>query len=288
MAQQLVNGVALGLIYAFVALGYTLVFGLLKLLNFAHGEIFMLGGMLALWLFVDWHMPVWAATVAVAGMTGLVGLVLWATCFLPVRRPEDHMAPALSSFAFGLAITAIVVKVAGFEPRTLPFDIGRPRHDLGAVRVSDAHLLVLAATAVLFAGTLLVVHHTRFGRALRALAERPRTAALMGIPAAPVIAATFFASSALAGVAGTLAVLQLGLASPLLGIGIGLKAVAVMVVGGVGNIPGALVAGLLLGLAEVALVELAAGSYADALVWGGLMLVLLLRPAGILGRRWAL
>src|SRR5947209_4875520 len=136
MLQQLVNGVMLGLIYGFVALGYTLVFGLLRLLNFAHGEIFMLGAVLTYALIVG---PGWAMVPAIAASTvamGIVGVVLWAVCFWPVRRLEDHMAPALSSFAFGIALAAIVIRAMGVEPRALPVDLGRPLFMLAGVAVT--------------------------------------------------------------------------------------------------------------------------------------------------------
>jgi branched-chain amino acid transport system permease protein len=166
-------------------------------------------------------------------------------------------------------------------------DLGRPTHRLGPVAFSDAHILVAAATIGALALLIIGVRWTRIGRALRALAERPRTAALMGIPTSFMIAGTFFVSSALGGLAGALAVLNSGVASPLLGTTIGLKAIAVMVIGGIGNLVGAVVAGILLGLAEVAVVEFSTGSIGDAIVWGGLMLVLLIRPSGLLSRSLA-
>jgi branched-chain amino acid transport system permease protein len=284
MIAQLANGLTLGLIYGFVALGYTLVFGLLRLLNFAHGEIFMLGSVVAYVFLAVVQVGLVATLVLDTLLMGVVGLLLWATCFLPVKRPEDHMAPALSSFGFGLAIATIVIRLWGVEPRSLPVDLGRPSHALGPIDYSDAQILVIAATLSTLAILHGVIRWTRIGRALRALAERPRTAALMGVPANLMIAGTFFVSSALGGFAGALAVLNSGVVSPLLGLTIGLKAVAVMVIGGVGNLTGAVCAGLILGLAEVAVVEFATGSVGDAIVWGGLMLVLIVRPNGIFGR----
>jgi branched-chain amino acid transport system permease protein len=284
MIAQIANGLTLGLIYGFAALGYALVFGLLGLLNFAHGEIFMLGGVMAYVMMANWHFGLWTTLVADSLLMGLIGLLLWVTCFLPVRRQEDHMAPALSSFAFGLAITTIVIRLWGVDPRAMPLDLGRPSHVIGPVAFSDAHLLVIFATVATLSLLLVVVKHMRIGCALRALAERPRTAALMGIPTRRLIAGTFFVSSALGGLGGALAVLNSGVASPVLGLTIGLKAIAVMVIGGIGNFVGAIVAGLILGFAEVAVVEFATGSFGDAIVWGGLMLVLLVRPTGLLSR----
>jgi branched-chain amino acid transport system permease protein len=288
MLQQLLNGVTLGLMYALVALGYTLVFGVLRLLNFAHGEIFMLASILAYLMLTALLWPIWLVLVATSLAMGAVGLLLWATCFLPAQREEDHMAPALTSFAFGLAITATVVKLWGVEPRALPQSFNTGAIDLGVLQVSASQIWILFVSIALMVGLLWFIRQTKAGRAMRAIAEHMRAAALMGVRKNRVIALTFFVSSALAGAAGVLILLRQGVANPLVGLSIGLKAVAVMVIGGIGNVTGAMVAGILIGVAEVLVVQYGSGSFADAIVWTGLAIILLWRPEGILGRRAAL
>ena len=281
MLQQLLNGVTLGLMYALVALGYTLVFGVLRLLNFAHGEIFMLASVLAYLQLTDLGWPVWVTLLVTSGTMGVVGIVLWATCFRPASREEDHMAPALSSFAFGLIITATVVKLMGMESRALPPNFNTAGFELGPVSINGSQLWIFAVSIALMGGLIWFVRHTRPGRAMRAISENMRAAALMGVRKDRVIALTFFVSSALAGAAGVLILLRQGVTNPLIGLSIGIKAVAVMVIGGIGNFAGAVVVGLAVGIAEVMVVQYGQGALADAIVWTGLAIILLVRPSGI-------
>ena len=284
MLQQLANGVTLGLMYALVALGYTLVFGVLRMLNFAHGEVFMLASILAYLQLteLDWSIPV---TLIVTSLTtGLLGIVLWASCFRPASRTEDHLAPALSSFAFGLIITAVVVRFWGVEPRALPPVSGVGQFNVGSLEVNASQALIVILSFALMAALSWIVRSTRLGRAMRAIAENPRAAALMGVRRDRVIAFTFFVSSALAGAAGVLILLRQGVANPLVGLSIGIKAIAVMVIGGIGSFAGAIIVGIVIGLAEVMVVQFGQGALADSIVWAGLAGVLVLRPAGLFGR----
>jgi len=281
MLQQLVNGATLGLMYALVALGYTLVFGVLRLLNFAHGEIFMLANILAYLLLVDYGWPIWLALVVTSVSMGGLGLVLWATCFRPASREEDHMAPALTSFAFGLIITAIVVKLWGVEPRALPQSFNTGGFEIGPLKFTSSQVWILVVSIGLMVGLIWFVRQTKAGRAMRAIAEHMRAAALMGVRKHHVVALTFFVSSALAGAAGVLILLRLGVANPLIGLTIGIKAVAVMVIGGIGNFGGAVVVGIAIGIAETMVVQFGQGAFADAIVWTGLAAVLLWRPSGL-------
>ncbi|MGE0735873.1 MAG: branched-chain amino acid ABC transporter permease [Alphaproteobacteria bacterium] len=281
MLQQLVNGVTLGLMYALVALGYTLVFGVLRLLNFAHGEIFMLASILAYLQLTDLGWPIWLTLVATSLGMGFMGLLLWATCFKPASREEDHMAPALTSFAFGLIITAVVVKYWGVEPRALPPSFNTGGFELGSLKLNGSQVWIFLVSIGMMVGLIWFVRNTKAGRAMRAIAEHMRASALMGVRKDRVIALTFFVSSALAGAAGVLILLRQGVANPLVGLSIGIKAVAVMVIGGIGNFGGAVVVGIAIGIAEVVVVQFGQGALADAIVWTGLAAVLLWRPSGI-------
>jgi branched-chain amino acid transport system permease protein len=286
VAQQLANGIFLGSIYALFALGYTLVFGVLDVLNLAHAAVFTLGAFMGLTAVAKLGLPIWVGVgVAFLG-AGLVGVVLERVAFAPLRRrPDTRFAGLISSLAMASLFVAIAQGI--FGPETYIFPPGTvPSETLivGGLRLPVTQLLVVVVSVLLMAGLSWLVQRTRFGRALRAVAENPRAAALLGIDVDRVYAATFFLSSALGGVAGVLYALAFNSVAIDLGGSIELKGLAVIIVGGMGSLLGALVGGLVLGLSEVFAVAVIGSTWRDAIAFGLLALILIVRPQGLFGR----
>ena len=282
--QQVINGLMLGSMYSLVAIGYTLVFGLLNLLNFAHGDVFMFGGFIALFVLLALKLPIWLAFFGAMVGCGIVGIILELVCFRPVKK-EFHLAPALGTLGFSLVLVELTTKIWGTEPVSLPPSVEVINFQVGNVLISSAQILILAVAIVLMAGLEFLILKTRLGRALRAVAEDPNTAKLLGVNSVRIIVAAFVISSALAGAAGILLALRLGLANPHVGFTYGMKALAVMAIGGLGNMRGAMLGGLIIGMAEVLTVSYGSATYSDVVVWTALIAILLFKPSGLLGTR---
>ena len=283
MIEQVVNGVVLGSMYALIAQGYTLVFGVLDKLNFAHGEVFMLGGFFTLAL-LALGAPVPLAVLGAVVSAGLLGLVVEFVGFRAFRSREAQVTAALSSFAVGLVLIDGAQKVWGTEPRALelPVALGLTI-SVGGVRLVVLRLAVLVLALVLMAGLHAVVTRTRLGRQIRAVAEDPVKAALFGVDVRRVTQAVFAIASGLAGLAGAAMALRTGYASSDVGFTFGLKSLAIMAIGGMGDLRGALVGGLLVGVLEALAFGAGFGQFADLLVWMVMIAVLLFRPSGLFG-----
>ncbi|MDA8213617.1 MAG: branched-chain amino acid ABC transporter permease [Clostridia bacterium] len=284
MLQQMVNGLMLGSTYALIAIGYSLVFGLLGLVNLAHGEIFMLGGFLGLALGVYLKLPLAVTILGAMLGAGVLGLLLELVCFRPVKRIY-FLAPALSSIGFGIIARDVMVNLVGSEPRVFPATVQLPDLHLGPVLVSSVQLLVFGAALLLMVGLSLLINRTELGRAMRTVAENPYWARLLGVNVTRVTMAAFFISSALAGAAGILIGLRIGKISPFIGATVGIKGLAVMVIGGLGNINGAMVGGLLVGMLEVLTSAYLGAVFADVIPWGLLIAVLVFKPSGLFGSK---
>jgi branched-chain amino acid transport system permease protein len=288
VAQQLVNGVFLGSVYALFALGYTLIFGVLDILNLAHQAVFMVGAFVALTLVLAFGVHVLVALGAAMLVCGLLGIVLDRVAFAPLRRRADtHFSALISSIAAGLILEATALYIYG--ARVSRFPIGSFPEEpipLGFASVSAIQVTILVVSVGLMVGLQYVVRRTRLGLAMRAVAENPRAAQLLGVNVDAVIAQSFFISSALGGAAGVLFGLAFNAISPDVGRSIELKGLAVIIVGGMGSIPGAVVGGFALGLIEVLSVALSGqSSLRDAIAFACLFLFLVVRPTGIFGGR---
>jgi branched-chain amino acid transport system permease protein len=283
--QQVINGLFLGSIYALFALGYTLVFGVLDILNLAHAAVFMLAAFGALSLVTAAHLHILVALpLAVLG-AGLLGLVLERLAFRPLRgRADSNISGLISSLAMAAIFEAIALELWGPNTARFPFDTipDRPIQLLGAV-VSRLQLTIVAVALGLFLALWWLVQKTRLGREVRAVAESPRAARVLGVDVDRAIAAAFFISSALGGAAGVLFGLAFNSVAPDMGRGVELKGLAVIIVGGMGSMTGAVVAGFALGLVEVFVVSHLGGSYRDAVSFAALFLILVLRPRGLFG-----
>ena len=294
--QQLVNGVTLGSVYALIALGYTMVYGILKLLNFAHGEVYMMGafagyavltvfgGALSLSINVVALIAMMLA-VAMIG-SGLLGVVIERFAYRPLRT-APRIAPLISALgvSFFLQSTALLLFGADFRSyETYEYiDLATGIH-WGPLHISVVRIFVILTAVALMVGLTLLVSKTRLGKAMRATAFDREAAAMQGIDVDRVIVATFFIGSALAGAAGVMVGLVFYKVYHLMGFLAGLKGFTAAVVGGIGSIPGAMLGGLLIGLAEAFITGYVSSTFQDVFVFSILIALLLVRPSGLLGR----
>jgi branched-chain amino acid transport system permease protein len=292
--QQLVNGITWGSVYALIALGYTMVYGILRLINFAHGDVYMLGAFFAYfgarWMGAASHPnPLRALLVLVASMIGcgLVGLVIERFAYKPVRG-SSRLAALITAIGVSLLLENGGILMFGADPKFFPQIIPAFNLRLGrGVTISNQQVIILAVSLTLMLGLRFIVMYTRVGKAMRAVSHNHTAAALMGISVDRIISFTFVLGSMLAAAAGVLVALQNPKIEPLMGIMPGLKAFVAAVLGGIGNIPGAVLGGLVMGIAEVMVVGYLSPTYRDAIAFVLLILILLFRPAGILGRATA-
>lgn len=297
LPQQVANGLTLGAVYALIALGYSLVYGVLRLLNFAHGDVFMVGafvgfGMLQLFTpALGAGLPGWLVLLAMllAAMLGcgLLGVAIEAVAYRPLRRAHP-LAPLISALGVSFLLQSMLQLIATARHRTIQAELLIPAAaglDLGPARLSAPRLLAIGAAGLLMVGLVLLVRRSRLGRALRAVAADKDAAAMMGINVDRTVSLAFFIGSALAGAAGVLVGLVFTRVWHLMGISAGLKGFTAAVLGGIGSMPGAMFGGLLLGMAESLAAGLVSPTYSDLVAFVVLFLTLLLRPAGLLGRR---
>jgi branched-chain amino acid transport system permease protein len=288
VGQQIVNGVFLGSMYALFALGYTLVFGVLDILNLAHAAVFMLASFVALTLVSALHLHIVIALPLAMAAAGVIGLVLERLAFRPLRgRADSNVSGLISSLAMAAIFEAIALELWGPNVTRFPYDTipagGALRVPLLGASVSRLQLTTVGVAVLLFGALWWLVQRTRLGREVRAVAESPRAARILGVDVDRAIAASFFISSALGGAAGVLFGLAYNSVSPDLGRSVELKGLAVIIVGGMGSMTGAVVAGFALGLVEVFVVAHLGGSYRDAVSFAALFLILVLRPRGLFG-----
>jgi branched-chain amino acid transport system permease protein len=292
--QQLVNGVTWGSVYALIALGYTMVYGILRLINFAHGDVYMLGAFLAYYL-ARWLQPAalpegpLTLVVLLGSMVGCgaIGFLIERFAYRPVRR-SSRLAALITAIGVSLLLENGGILLFGADPKFFPQVIATHQFALGGgVTISNQQVIVIAVSVALMLGLRFIVLHTRVGKAMRAVSHSHMAASLMGISVDRIITFTFVLGSALAAAAGVLVALQNPKIDPLMGIMPGLKAFVAAVLGGIGNIPGAVIGGLVMGIAEVMVVGYLSPTWRDAIAFVLLIAILLFRPAGILGKHTA-
>ena len=297
--QELVNGLTLGSVYALIALGYSMVYGILKLLNFAHGEVYMIGAFIGYGVLtvsggaVDPMFPIWLliSFMFIAAMigSGLLGVVIERFAYRPLRN-APRIAPLISALgvSFFLQNTALLLFSADFRSYdTFSLDNGTLfTHGIhsGPLNISLIRIIVIVTTAALMVGLALFVSRTRLGKAMRATAYDREAAAMMGIDVDRVIVLTFFIGSALAGAAGVMVGLVFQRVYHFMGFVAGLKGFTAAVVGGIGSIPGAMLGGIFIGLAEAFSQGYISTRFYDLIVFGILIVVLIVRPTGLLGK----
>ena len=286
LAQQIVNALGLGSIYALVAVGLAMVFGILRLINFAHGEVLMLGGYAAVFFALNgWSF--WMVALLSVIATIIIGVIMERVAYRPVRGAPD-VALLLTSLGVSIALQNLAMLVFGTQPKAFPTPeaMGGQISLGGGVQVSTVNVISIATAIVMMFLLTFFVTRTSIGTQMRATAENAMAAKLMGINVNTVIVAAFIVGSALAGVAGLLYGARVGRIEYTSGFIPVLKAFVATVIGGFGSIPGAVLGGFILGFAEIMLVSLLPDDltkYRDAFVFGALILILLVRPQGILG-----
>ena len=285
--QQLLNGLSLGAIYALIALGYTMVYGVLRFINFAHSDVFMVGAFIG--YFAGRIVPegtLWGGLVvllvAMAGCA-LLGMLIERLAYRPLRG-----APTLNVLITAIGVSLLLEYSGqvffGAAPRTFPAILPSANFTLGGLVLSSNQLVVIVVAVLLMIGLELVVHRTKIGMAMRAVSLNPRAAQLVGVNNDVVISFTFGLGSALAAAGGVLYALNYPSIDPLMGVMPGLKAFVAAILGGIGNIPGAALGGLLLGVVETFVSGSQWSTDKDAIAFAILIVILLFRPAGLLGR----
>jgi branched-chain amino acid transport system permease protein len=292
--QQIVNGLTLGSVYALIALGYSMVYGILKLLNFAHGEVYMIGAYIGYGVLTvlggpaDPVVPVAVLlllmfTVAGAG-SGLLGVAIERYAYRPLRD-APRIAPLISALGVSFFLQSSALLLFGAQFRSYEtFEWLSGGIEIGGVRISYVRILVVVFTAALMVGLTLLVSRSTLGKAMRATAFDREAAAMMGIDVDRVIVATFLIGSILAGIAGVMFGLVFFSVFHLMGFTAGLKGFTAAVIGGIGSIPGAMLGGLLIGLAESFSGAYISSTFQDLIVFSLLIVVMLVRPRGLLGR----
>lgn len=303
--QQLLNGLSIGCVYAIFALGYTLIFSILRIINFAHASVFTLGAYFTYFLIggkfgfngllsngqLPFALPFLIALVVGAVLAGFVSMAIEQLAFKPLRnRGADPLLTLVSSLGVAIVVVNVIQYLVGAEIYAFPSSVlsGLPAAvNFGnadrAIPIRTIQIVILAVSVVIMIGLTLLVERTRTGKALKAIAEDATVAGLLGINADRLIMATFFLSGFVGGLAGTLVGLSVSIAGPYFGIAFGLKGLAVIVLGGLGSIPGSILGGLLIGLAE-AFVPSSAIAIKEAVPFAILFLVLVVRPQGLMGR----
>jgi branched-chain amino acid transport system permease protein len=294
--QELVNGVTTGALYALVALGFSMVYGVLKLLNFAHGDLYMVGAFVGYFV-IQWFGGPSALTIPVplllvimfvlaAALVGGLGVAIERFAYRPLRD-APRIAPLITAIGISFFLENAALLLFGGQTRvynTPDFISLSSGISVGPVTIDDVQIMVIVLGAALMVGLRLLVNRTRLGRQMRAVAGDREAAEMLGIRVNLTIAATFFLGSALAGVAGVMAGLLFNQVTNVIGFLVGLKAFTAAVVGGIGSIPGAMLGGLLIGVAESFITGYLSSTYTNLIVFGILIAVMLLRPSGLLGR----
>jgi len=287
--QQLVNGLSLGSIYALIALGYTMVYGVLRLINFAHGDVYMVGAYVGYYLSRKLQGREPSILSAVLVMLGsmlacaVLGALIERLAYRPVRR-EARLTLLITAIGVSLFIENVAQLLFGADPKFFPSLAPSADFVVAGVRLTSEQLTVIAVSVLLMVLLRFFILKTRTGKAMRAVSFSLDTSKLMGISTDRIIAITFALGSALAAAAGVLIGMQIPKIDPLMGILYGLKAFVAAVLGGIGSVPGAVLGGLLIGISEVMVVGYLSSTYRDAIAFGILILVLILRPQGLLGR----
>ncbi|MBM6677846.1 branched-chain amino acid ABC transporter permease [Faecalicoccus pleomorphus] len=281
--QQVINGLSLGSIYALIALGYTMVYGIIKLINFAHGDIYMLGAYVAFITTTYFGFSFFPAMIASMVVCGILGVLIERIAYKPLRH-ATRIAALITAIGVSYVLEYTTQYVMGSEVKTYPTLLSNASFTLGPVTISMQQVYIFTITIVLMIALQLIIKKTKMGRAMRAVSVDEDAAKLMGINVDTTISFTFLLGSSLAGVAGILVGIYYNSIDPLMGMIPGLKAFIAAVFGGIGSVPGAMIGGLFIGIAETMVVAYGSSLYRDAIVYLILILILIIKPDGLLGK----
>jgi branched-chain amino acid transport system permease protein len=293
--QQVFNGLSLGSIYALIALGYTMIYGILRFINFAHGDVFMIGAFSGYYLGIVFGFSTGGGGTSLAlallilvgamAITSLLGFTIEKLAYKPLRK-SPKLTILITAIGVSLFLEYTGQLVFGADPKSFPSLLeNRPVVNLSGAVIGSNPLVVLITAALLMVGLRMIVMKTKIGTAMRAVSYNPTAASLMGININAVISFTFIIGSSLAGAAGILYGLNYPSIDPLMGILPGIKAFVAAVLGGIGNIPGAAIGGMIIGLLETFVTGYISPTYRDAIAFGILILILLFKPTGLLGKK---
>lgn len=285
LVAQLINGIALGSTYALIALGYTMVYGIIRLINFAHGDIFMLGAYFGLIAITTLNLSLIPALILSMAAAALVGITLDRIAYRPLRQ-SPRITVLITAIGASLLIQSLAQLIFGADFRSYP-DTVIPRKiiRMGSVIINNRQIIIFGTAILLMILLHLIVNYTKLGKAMRAVSMDKEAAQLMGINVDRIIAFTFAIGSALAAAAGILVGILYNSIDPYMGTLPGLKAFVAAVLGGIGIIPGAVIGGFLMGIAENLVVAFGSSTYRDAVAFAILILILLIKPSGLLGKR---
>ena len=283
LIQQLINGVSLGSIYALIALGYTMIYGIIKLINFAHGDIYMVGAYIGFFAVTFGNLPILPALLISMAVTACLGMLVEKLAYKPLRH-----APRISILITAIGVSFFLEYASMYfvtpTPRTFPNVIDNISFNVAGFVINGQQLLIFSITIVLMAILTYIVQKTKLGKAMRAASFDTETAQLMGVDSDKIISMTFCIGSALAAAAGVLVGVYYNTIDPLMGIMPGLKAFVAAVLGGIGILPGAVVGGIILGVIEALVSGFISSTFRDAAAFAILILVLLIKPSGLFGK----
>ncbi len=284
--EQLLNGLTLGSTYALIALGYTMVYGIVQLINFAHGEIYMFGAFAGLFMVTVLDVNIFVALIAAMAFCMILGVIVERIAYRPIRGKSSRLSALISAIGVSIFLSTLMVLMRGPNTTRYPEEVlKQTTYTLGSVEISSLQIIILLVSAVLMIGLQLMIKKTRIGKAMRACSQDLDAASLMGINVNRVISLTFAVGSALAAAGGVMVGIYYNAVWPYMGTMAGLKAFSAAVLGGIGSVPGAMVGGLSLGILEILGVAYVSSSYKDAIAFAILILVLLIRPQGIMGQK---
>lgn len=282
--QQLINGLALGSVYALLALGYTMVYGIIQLINFAHGEIYMIGAFAGYYASSVLGLPLLPTLLIAMIASALLGILIEKIAYKPLRK-SPRIALLITAIGVSLFLQNIMSKFVGTAPKHFPELINLEPITFLGLNLDWKTIFMFAVSAILVLLLQFIVYKTKVGKAMRAASYDIEAASLMGINVNNTISLTFAIGSALAGIAGVLVAISYPSITPFIGVMPGLKAFVAAVLGGIGSIPGALIGGLSIGLLETLSKAYISTTFSDAIVFGILIVILLIKPAGLLGKK---
>lgn len=281
--QQIINGISLGSIYALIALGYTMVYGILRLINFAHGDIYMVGAFLGYFALGFWNFSFPLGLLFAMGGAALLGIIIERFAYRPLRL-APRISLLITAIGVSFLLENLMVLWVGASPRAFPQKIPLEIYTIGNIVITNRQIIIIAVSIILMFLLQFIVLKTKAGKAMRAVSYDKEAALMMGIDINKIISLTFALGSALAAAAGVLVGLYFNKIDPYMGVMPGLKAFVAAVLGGIGIIPGAMLGGFILGIAEVLVSAFISSTIRDAVAFVVLILILLIRPAGILGK----
>jgi len=281
--QQLINGISLGSIYSLIALGYTMVYGIIKLINFAHGDIYMVGAYVGFFATTVLKLTFVPALLLAMVVAALTGMVIERLAYRPLRN-APKIAALITAIGVSLLLEYGGMLIVTPQPRTFPEVFPTTVYNIGGIIINNQQVIILAVSLLLMVLLTYVVNRTKVGKAMRAVSFDTDAARLMGIDVDRIISFTFGIGSSLAAAAGVLVGVYYNSIDPLMGIMPGLKAFVAAVLGGIGVIPGAMLGGILMGIIEAMVSGFLSSTFRDAAAFGILIIILLFKPAGLLGK----